>query len=176
MTHQNDYTFSAALLEDLSQQGLEGAAELIRIVLNEAMRAEREKYLAAGNYERTDERKGYTNGYKPKPVNTRVDKITFDIPQVREGGFYPSALEKGMRSERALIMTLAERYVQGESTRKVKAIMEQLCGVRATDFLTRCAAGVPTPADRPGGQEGVRGWVGRVRGFPLAGVYGCADS
>ena len=132
MTHQNDYTFSAALLEDLSQQGLEGAAELIRILLNEAMRAEREKYLAAGNYERTDERQGYANGYKPKTVNTRLGKITFDIPQVREGGFYPSALEKGMRSERALMMTLAEMYVQGVSTRKVKAITEQLCGVEVS--------------------------------------------
>lgn len=132
MTHQHDYTFSSALLEDLSRQGLDGASELIRIILNEAMRAEREKYLAADNYERTDERKGYANGYKPKTVNTRVGEITFAIPQVREGGFYPSALEKGMRSERALMMTLAEMYVQGVSTRKVKAITEQMCGVEVS--------------------------------------------
>jgi transposase-like protein len=46
---------------------------------------------------------------------------------VREGGFYPTALEKGLRSERALVMTLAEMVVQGVSTRKVKKITEQLC-------------------------------------------------
>jgi transposase-like protein len=57
-----------------------------------------------------------------------VGEITFAVPQVREGGFYPSALENGLRSERALTITLAEMYVQGVSTREVKAITEQLCG------------------------------------------------
>ena len=52
------------------------------------------------------ERQGHANGYKPKTVKTRVGNVTFDIPQVREGGFYPEALEKGQRSERALILTL----------------------------------------------------------------------
>ena len=56
--------------------------------------------------------------------------MTIDIPQVREGGFYPHALEKGMRSERALLLTLAEMYVQGVSTRKVAAITERLCGTQ----------------------------------------------
>ena len=54
--------------------------------------------------------------------------ITFAVPQVREGGFYPQALEKGLRSERALMLALAEMYVQGVSTRKVKAVTEELCG------------------------------------------------
>jgi len=57
-----------------------------------------------------------------------VGEITFAIPQVREGGFYPEALEKGLRSERALTLALAEMYVQGVSTRKVTAILEKLCG------------------------------------------------
>ena len=56
--------------------------------------------------------------------------MTFDIPQVREGGFYPRSLEKGMRSERALLLALAEMYVQGVSTRKVAAITEKLCGTQ----------------------------------------------
>ena len=129
MTHQNDYTFSSNLIEDLMSQGLDGVPELLRVFLNAAMQAEREKYLQAGSYERTDERQGYANGYKPKTMKTRVGEITFAIPQVRDGGYYPSALEKGLRSERALTMTLAEMYVQGVSTRKVKAITEKLCGV-----------------------------------------------
>jgi putative transposase len=54
------------------------------------------------------------------------------VPQVREGGFYPSALEKGLRIERALVAALAEMYVQGVSTRKVKAITEDLCGVEVS--------------------------------------------
>jgi transposase-like protein len=57
-----------------------------------------------------------------------MGKITFDVPQVREGNFYPQSLEKGQRSERALKLALAEMYIQGVSTRRVKAITEQLCG------------------------------------------------
>jgi len=125
MTHQNDYTFS----EDLVERGLEAVPEMMRVLINQAMQVERAKYLQADEYERTEERKGHANGYKPKTVRTRMGEITFAVPQVREGGFYPSALEKGLRSERALTITLAEMYVQGVSTRRVKTITEQLCGV-----------------------------------------------
>ena len=125
MTHQNNYTFA----EELAEKGLDAIPEMLRILINQAMQAERSKYLQADEYERTEDRKGHANGYKPKTVKTRIGEITFAVPQVREGGFYPSALEKGLRSERALTITLAEMYVQGVSTRRVKAITEQLCGV-----------------------------------------------
>jgi putative transposase len=125
MTHQNNYTFS----EDLAEKGLEAVPEMMRVLINQAMQVERTKYLQADEYERTEERKGHANGYKPKTVRTRMGEITFAVPQVREGVFYPSALEKGLRSERALIIALAEMYVQGVSTRRVKVITEQLCGV-----------------------------------------------
>jgi transposase-like protein len=125
MTHQNDYTFT----RELAEKGLDAIPELLRVLINNAMQAERSHYLQAGEYERTEDRTGHANGYKPKTVKTRIGEITFSIPQVREGGFYPSALEKGLRSERALVITLAEMYIQGVSTRKVKAITEQLCGV-----------------------------------------------
>lgn len=125
MTHQNDYTFT----QELAEKGLEAIPELLRVLINNAMQVERSKYLQAERYERTEERKGHANGFKPKTMKTRIGEITFAVPQVREGGFYPSALEKGLRSERALTITLAEMYVQGVSTRKVKAITEQLCGV-----------------------------------------------
>jgi putative transposase len=137
MTHQEDYT----LPSDLVEQGLEKVPELIRVLINQAMQAERAKYLQAGQYERTEDRKGHANGYKPKTVRTRVGEITFAVPQVREGGFYPSALEKGLRSERALMIALAEMYVQGVSTRKVKAITEELCGVEVSAMqVSRAAA------------------------------------
>ena len=125
MTHQNDYTLTDSLIAN----GLEAIPELVRVLLNNLMQMERTQHIQAGEYERTETRKGHANGYKPKTVKTRVGEITFAIPQVREGGFYPSALEKGMRSERALVAALAEMYVKGVSTRKVKAITEELCGV-----------------------------------------------
>ena len=129
MTYRKDFTLPAELLERVNQEGLDILPGLIQVVLNAAMRAERQRFLQAGPYQHTHERKGHANGYKPKTVHTRVGSITFSIPQVREGGFYPAALEKGMRSERALMLAIAEMYVQGVSTRKVKAVTEQLCGV-----------------------------------------------
>jgi len=129
MTYRNDFTVPAELMEQVQEQGLDILPELIRIILNAAMQAERAEHLQAGPYQHNEERRGYANGFKPKTMRTRIGEITFAVPQVREGGFYPQAMEKGLRSERALTLALAEMYVQGVSTRKVKAITEQLCGV-----------------------------------------------
>jgi putative transposase len=131
MTYQDDFTLPTELLEQVAKQGLDFLPELIRIVINNAMQIERQKYLGVGPYERSTARQGHANGFKPKTITTRIAPITFDIPQVREGGFYPRALEKGLRSERALMLALAEMRrmaVQGVSTRKVAAITERLCG------------------------------------------------
>ena len=83
-------------------------------------------------YERTDERTGYANGYKPKTLKTSVGALTLSVPQTRDGEFYPSFLEKGIRSERALKIAMAEMYIKGVSTRKVSSILEELCGFQVT--------------------------------------------
>jgi transposase-like protein len=106
------------------------------------MRQERSQALQAQPYERTKARQGHANGFKPKTLATRVGSIQFRVPQVRGGlDFYPSALEKGVRSEQALMLALAEMYVQGVSTRKVSAIVEQLCGTTVSSTqVSQCAA------------------------------------
>ena len=114
----------AALLNN----GLDGAGEALRILVNEASRIERNHFLNAQPHERTAERTDYANGFKPKTMMTRVGELTFDVPQVRGGGFYPSALEKGSRTEQALNIALAEMYVQGVSTRKVITVLQALLG------------------------------------------------
>ena len=128
MTYNDNYNIPEELLEQICDQGLDAIPDLIRIILNTAMKIERQKHLGAGPYERTPQRQGHANGYKPKTMATRVGEITFDIPQVRDCDFYPGSLEKGIRSERALKLALAEMYVQGVSTRKVAAITEKMCG------------------------------------------------
>ena len=142
MAHQNDSELLNTVLQLLTEQGHTGFAEGIRLLVNEAMRVERHQVLQAQPYERTEARKGYANGYKPKTVNGRIGPITFSVPQVRgETDFYPSALEKGLRSEQALKLALAEMYVQGVSTRKVSAIVEQLCGTSVSSTqVSQCAA------------------------------------
>jgi len=128
MTYEEDYTIPEEIMEQICEQGFDALPELIRIVLNAAMYIERQKHIGAGPYERTPERQGHANGFKPKTVATRMGKITMAIPQVRDCDFYPSSLDKGIRSERALKLALAEMYIQGVSTRKVAAITEQMCG------------------------------------------------
>lgn len=134
MTYQSNCTLPTEILEQIAAEGLEALPELIRVLINEAMRLERDQHLGAGPYERSPERKGHANGYKSKTVKTRVGEIQFEVPQVRQGHFYPDALEKGLRSERALTLALAEMYVQGVSTRRVAAITEQLCGTAVSSM------------------------------------------
>jgi len=97
MTYAHDFTLPAELLEQIATEGFEVLPGLIRVVVNAAMQAERQEYLRAAPYQHTPDRRDQANGYKPKTVKTRVGEITFAIPQVREGGFYPQALEKGLR-------------------------------------------------------------------------------
>lgn len=125
---QTNCTLPREIVERIKTDGLDVVPELMRTMLNEVMKIEREQYLQASPYERTETRQGYANGYKPKTVKTRYGEIGLDVPQVRDSNFYPESLEKGLRSERALTLSLAEMYVQGVSTRKVAAIVEQLCG------------------------------------------------
>lgn len=114
--------------ELLINNGNDAMLEVFKKLMNEAMKIERSNALNASSYERSNQRLGYANGYKDKTILTSQGKITLDIPQARGMKFYPKALDKGMRSERALKLAIAEMYVTGVSTRKVTDITEKLCG------------------------------------------------
>jgi transposase-like protein len=132
VAQQQQHTPIDQVLELLTEQGTDALAEALRILLNAAMLFEREHFLKAAPYERSPDRRDYANGFKPKRLRTRVGELDLSIPQVRNSDFYPQSLERGTRSERALKLSLAEMYVQGVSTRKVKAITERLCGFEVT--------------------------------------------
>ena len=140
MTRPADYNAIEDVVKLLADDGFDALGEAIRRVINEAMRLERLHHLGVGPYERSNARRGHANGYKPKTVQTRVGSLDVDVPQVRDSSFYPSSLEKGLRSERALKVALAEMYVQGVSTRKVAKITEQLCGCEVTSSQVSRAA------------------------------------
>ncbi len=116
------------VLELLVAEGFDGMADAMSILFNEAMRLDRSRHLGAGPWERVEARQGYANGYKPKQVQSRIGSLSLQIPQTRDTNFYPASLERGIRSEQALKLALAEMYVQGVSTRKVAKITEELCG------------------------------------------------
>ncbi len=145
MTYQADCTLPTDLLDQLSESGLAALPEAIRLLLNTAMLLERQQFIGAGPYQRSPERQAHANGFKPKTLQTRMGALTVAVPQVREGGFYPQSLERGVRSERALKLALAEMYVQGVSTRKVAAITEQMCGFEVSSTqVSRAAAELDT--------------------------------
>ena len=106
MTRTEHRNVVAEVLELLIERGFEGMAQAIQILLNEGMKLEREEFLGACLHERTAERRGHANGYKPKKLRSRLGELGLEIPQVRDvldgESFYPSALERGERSERAL--------------------------------------------------------------------------
>ena len=131
MTHEEKGTAMEAVLQPVFERGFDGIGEVLSAVLNFAMLIEREKALGAQPYERTAERGGHANGFKPRTLKTRVGELSLRVPQVRgtEEPFSPSMLERGQRHERALALAVAEMYVQGVSTRKVRQVMEELCGL-----------------------------------------------
>jgi transposase-like protein len=122
------------MLELLCDHGFAGMAQAMQTLLNEAMKLERSAVLGARPYERTPLRRGQANGFKPKTVQTRLGALELRVPQTRNVEFYPSALEKGQRSERAMKLAIAEMYVQGVTTRKVAAVMQELCGLEVTSM------------------------------------------
>lgn len=145
MTRQEHGTALQQILELVATEGTTAMADAFASLLDIAMKLEREQVLGARSYERSEERRGYANGYKPKTINTRAGEITVSVPKARGIEFYPSALEKGVRSERALKLAIAEMYVQGVSTRKVTAVMQELCGLEVSSTqVSRAAAELDT--------------------------------
>lgn len=142
MTHPSQADLLHTVLQLLTTQGSSSLAEGFRLLLNEAMSQERSAALQAQPYERCEQRLGHANGFKPKHLATRVGLVELRVPQVRDGiDFYPSALEKGVRSEQALMLAMAEMYVQGVSTRKVSRIIEELCGHQVSSAqVSACTA------------------------------------
>ena len=128
MTYQKNDSALSEITEVIFKDGMSGLDKAITILVNETMQIERSKHLHAAPYERSQERQDYANGFKNKAFKTRVGELDLKIPQVRSCNFYPTFLEKGLRSERALTTAIAEMYINGVSTRKVQNIIEQMCG------------------------------------------------
>jgi hypothetical protein len=149
MAQREEHHPLEAAFAALLANGLDGAGEALRILFNEASRIERAHFLNVQPHERTPERTDDANGFKPETVMTRFGEQPFDIPQVRGGGFYPSALEKGSRTERALNLALAEMYVQGVSTRKVCDVLVKRLGPEVSISSTQVSRAAETLDETP---------------------------
>ena len=159
MTCLENNNVLSEITEIIFNEGMSGLDVAISMLINEAMQIDRSKYLRAEPYERSAERRGYANVFKDKKLKTRVGELSLKIPQARGCDFYPSFLEKGLRSERALNLSIAEMYVNGVSTRKVQKVIEQLCGFDVSSSEVSRAAKLL--------DEELKKWRNR----PLARVY-----
>ena len=128
ISDQINNTLVDQIIKELIGQGMEGIRPVLELLFNTAMKVERDEFLGAAAYERSCERKGYANGFKPKEIQTRMGPLELAVPQTRGTGFYPNSIEKGTRSERALKVAIAQMYLEGVSTRRVQEITEKLCG------------------------------------------------
>jgi transposase-like protein len=101
---------------------------VVQAAVQTILEVEMEECLQAGKHERNDGRLGYRSGYYRRRLITRVGTLVLRVPQDRAGQFSTQVFAQYQRSEKALVASLAQMYVQGVSTRKVAAITEELCG------------------------------------------------
>lgn len=127
MDLRHDTTIEA-ILEHLIANGATDLGRVFGQLFELAMQLEREQYLKAGRYERTPDRQGYANGYKPKRIDTPAGTVTVQVPKTAghaEEPFYPQFLERGQRSSRAVMLAVAEMYIKGVSTRQAEDVMRE---------------------------------------------------
>lgn len=106
----------------------DGLARLVEGIVNQVLDAQAAEQLRANPYERTEERQGYRNGYRDRELKSRVGELELQVPRLRSGRFSTELFERYQRSEQALLLAMVEMVVNGVSTRKVRAVVEKLCG------------------------------------------------
>ena len=124
---RHQLTIDDEMLHALFQDD-EGLARLVEAVLNQILKGQVTDQLQALPYERSEERQGQRNGYRPREMKTRVGPLNLQIPRVRSGSFSTEMFARYQRSEQALVLAMMEMVVNGVSTRKVRRITERLCG------------------------------------------------
>ena len=127
-----------AVLEQLIETNLGDIASVFARAFELAMQIERERFLGAGHYERTPERRGYANGTKPKRIDTPAGTVNVQVPRTAGHGdapFYPQSLERGRRSVKAFVRKTELRPVDAAKAMLLRA---HLIPDRFLIFLTAC--------------------------------------
>ena len=126
---QTNHNVFDVVMEQLISEGPDAMRPVLTALLNEAMKIEREQFLGASHYEHSKDRLGFANGYQDKRVDTQAGTLNLRIPKTArhvDEPFYPQSLERGLRSQRAMMLTVAEMYVTGVSTRRVEKVMRSM--------------------------------------------------
>jgi putative transposase len=132
---------SMAFLEWMGQQGgedfLRGLAER---VLEQLMDFEVSNRIQAGRHERNGDRQTYRNGYRVRPLHTRLGTLDLKVPKLRQGSYFPSFLEPRRLTEQALTAVIQEAWIGGMSTRKVDDLVQALgmAGISKSQVSALC--------------------------------------
>ena len=129
MARREETTELVQVWQEAREAGDDPIRALMQVLLQGLMEEEMTAHVGAEPYERTEGRRGHRNGYKPRSLKTRVGTLDLLVPQDREGQFRTELFQRYQRSEKALVLALVQMYLEGVSTRKVKRITEQLCGL-----------------------------------------------
>ena len=159
MTDELRMALDELLVKAELEQDADFLREGVRALCEALMDIEVAQHLGAGKHERTEERRGYRNGYRDRPFDTRVGTVQLKVPRVRDGSYFPRLLEPRRRAERALVAVVQEAYVQGVSTRRIDKVVQALGleGVSASQVSRLCKV--------------LDDEVERFRQRPLAGEY-----
>ena len=129
MARKEDDKDLLGIWQEATGQGDDGLRKVMETAIQRILEEELTSFLNAESHERTQDRRGYRNGYKPRTLMTRLGRMELLVPKDREGQFQTELFERYQRNEKALVLSLVEMYVHGVSTRKVKAVTEVLCGL-----------------------------------------------
>jgi len=114
---------------------------MLEVMARQVMEAELARHIGAARHERTSDRRGHRNGYKPRTLKTRMGELSLQVPQARGVEPYsPMLFAKWQRTERALLVACAEMYFMGVSTRKVKNVLEKMGGFSLSASTVSCVA------------------------------------
>lgn len=116
------------ILQVLSGDREEAFKMLVKKILDQIMLIESSEQLGAGRHERSDDRQDYRNGTRTRKLTTRIGTIELEVPRHRNEPFHTMVFDNYQRSEAALIAAMVKMVINGVSTRKVSAVVEQLCG------------------------------------------------
>lgn len=131
---QVHFTLKQAEIQKLLEDSVKDAFSLniLTTVFNRLMEQQRDEYIGAGEYERSEGRVSHRNGYYEREFTMGVGTLSLRVPRTRDGLFSPDLFERYQRNEKALIASMLEMYITGVSTRKVSQVVEALCGKKVS--------------------------------------------
>lgn len=134
---------SMTVMQAVQQVGDEDLLrQLAEVALAKLMALEVDGLVGAAKGKHTSERTTCRNGYRERPLHTRLGTLELRIPKLRQGTYFPSFLEPRRLSERALTAVIQEAWVGGMSTRKVDDLVQALgmSGISKSQVSELCSA------------------------------------